>query len=68
MWMGHWPISALWTLINDPVRKALKAIYARIAGTLQRISDHLFSDIKDDFSTHKMLEKQASETFDKLTS
>lgn len=44
MWMTHWPFSAVWTLLNDPIRRIFKSIYARLVGTLQKISDRLFAN------------------------
>jgi hypothetical protein len=32
----------LWTVINDPVRRAAEEIYARLGGTYQRISNRVF--------------------------
>lgn len=43
-WMIYWPVSMLWTAINDPVRKLYEAIYRAIAGSLQRMSDRRFAD------------------------
>ena len=45
-WMTFWPISGLWTLINDPIRQAFIKIYDRISGRLQRMSDRIFDDMK----------------------
>jgi hypothetical protein len=33
-----------WTLLNDPIRKIGRAIYNWMAGTLKRISDHVWKD------------------------
>jgi hypothetical protein len=38
-WMSFWPMSLLWTLLNDPIRKLFTEIYTRISGTLQKIAD-----------------------------
>jgi hypothetical protein len=46
MWMGYWPFSALWTMIDEPIKKAFRAIYNYISSTLQRISDDAFANIK----------------------
>lgn len=48
MWMAYWPFSALWTLINDPVRRIFREIYARIRATLQKISDHAWAGTDQD--------------------
>jgi hypothetical protein len=44
MWMTYWPFSGLWTLVNDPVRRAFRAIYRSIASSLQSMSDRLFKN------------------------
>jgi hypothetical protein len=41
-WIALWPASMLWTLINDPVRRAAEEIYARLGGTYQSISNRVF--------------------------
>jgi hypothetical protein len=48
MWMTWWPFSALWTLINDPVRRVFREIYSRIRTTLQKISDHAWAGTDQD--------------------
>lgn len=45
-WMGYWPWSMVWTLINDPIKRAFKAIYNRIHNTLQSISNNAFKDVQ----------------------
>ena len=47
-WMSFWPISMIWGLINDFVRRVCKAIYNRISKFLQRVSDNIFSGVQDD--------------------
>ena len=47
-WMTFWPLSALWTLIDDPIREAFRKIYDQISGRLQRISDRMFADLETD--------------------
>lgn len=48
-WMIYWPWSGIWTLINDPVKKLFKAIYAELQAQYQKIADKVFADVKDDF-------------------
>lgn len=43
-WIIYWPPSMFWTILNDPIRKIGKAIYNWMAGTLKRISDHVWKD------------------------
>jgi hypothetical protein len=45
-WMTYWPWSALWTLINDPVRRTFCWVYEQLSGTLQAISDRAFQGIE----------------------
>ena len=40
LWIGFWPFSATWTIIDDPVRRICKAIYDLIRKQLQAISDN----------------------------
>ena len=42
-WMSFWPWSLLWTLINDPIRKAFRAIYRHIQNRLQAIADSAYA-------------------------
>lgn len=46
MWIAYWPWSAFWTLTHDPITKAVVAIYHRIGGLLQRMSDRVFESVK----------------------
>lgn len=48
-WMSFWPWSALWTLINDPIKKLFKAIYKRLQNLYQRIVDHVWKGTEADF-------------------
>ncbi len=45
MWMTYWPFSSVWTLLNDPLRRAFRAIYRSISSMLQSMSDRLFKDV-----------------------
>jgi len=45
-WMALWPASMLWTVINDPVRRACEEIYNRLGGVYQAISNRVFRDFK----------------------
>lgn len=44
-WMTFWPWSLVWFIINDPVRRAFNAIYDRLQGIYQRISDSAFAGV-----------------------
>jgi hypothetical protein len=43
-WIFYWPISSLYTLLNDPIYRILNGIYNLIANSLQNISDNAFKD------------------------
>jgi hypothetical protein len=45
MWMSFWPFSALWTLIDDFVKRAFEHIYRLIARHLQEISNKAFASV-----------------------
>lgn len=38
-WMIYWPLSAAWTLINDPVRKFFNMIFEQFEGIYESISE-----------------------------
>ncbi len=44
-WIMFWPISFVWTIINDPVRKIANYIFSRIKNTFQRMSDAMFAGV-----------------------
>ena len=41
-WMIWWPLSLVWTMLDDPLRRAFMALYERFSGLFQKISDHEF--------------------------
>jgi hypothetical protein len=45
-WMTYWPFSGLWTLVNDPVKKAFQVAYGRVESYFDRISNSMFADQK----------------------
>jgi len=49
MWMTHWPFSAFWTLLNDPIRRIFMSIYAHLTRTLQKISNRVFANTEVEF-------------------
>ena len=44
-WMLYWPLSGLWTLINDPIRTAFEYIVEYFGGTYNKITKYLFKDM-----------------------
>ena len=49
-WMSFWPVSLIWSLINDFVKRIFKTIYQKIAGFLQRIADNMFAGANEDLA------------------
>lgn len=47
-WMIYFPWSAIWTLINDPVKKLFKMIFLKIQSIFEGISKHAYKDIDFD--------------------
>ena len=42
-WMSFWPVSMLWSFLDDFIKRVFKTIYYRIANLLQRISDNMYA-------------------------
>lgn len=36
----------VWTIINDPVRRAFKAIYNEIKVVFEKIADNIYKDVE----------------------
>jgi hypothetical protein len=49
-WISAWPLSMIWTLINDPFKRIVEEIYQRITGVFQKISNYLTKSIQADFN------------------
>jgi hypothetical protein len=43
-WMMYWPISAIWTLINQPFRRLFLYLYGRFEKVFVSITDHIGKD------------------------
>ena len=44
-WITHWPISLVWTLINDPIKKLINHLFESIKLVFQKISDRIFKSV-----------------------
>jgi hypothetical protein len=42
-WMSFWPVSMLWSFLDDFIKRVFKTIYHRISSFLQRISDNIWA-------------------------
>jgi hypothetical protein len=47
-WMTYWPFSMIWTLINDPIKRAFREIYEKISKFMQGMSDRIFKPLVDE--------------------
>lgn len=61
LWMAYWPASALWTIINDPIKRAFNEIYLLIRGMLQRISDYAWAGTEGDLTPIKVMKKEEND-------
>lgn len=52
-WMTYWPISGIWTLISNPVRKMANRIFYKLEKVYQNISDRIMVDIQEKLSKNK---------------
>ncbi len=43
-WVAFWPISIVWFIINNPVRRIYNLIWSFLKGTYQRMSDSMFAE------------------------
>lgn len=44
VWMSYWPFSAIWTAINDPIKRGFQYLQSKLSGTYQKMSDRMFKD------------------------
>ena len=47
-WIGYWPISMTWTLINDPFVRILKLIQERFNSVYTLMTNKMFKGIDID--------------------
>lgn len=51
MWMMHWPWSACWTLLDDPIKRLFKEIYHQLKTVGQKIANAAFKGVEKDLPT-----------------
>lgn len=49
-WMLYWPISAAWTILNDPLYRLFESIYNFIGSGLQKIANKIYASAETDLS------------------
>jgi hypothetical protein len=47
VWMFYWPFSAIWTLIDQPIKRIYQIIYRKISGYLQGMSNKMFASLTE---------------------
>jgi hypothetical protein len=48
-WMGYWPVSAFWTLLNDPIMRLYQFVFRRLVLAFEAISKTMFKKYAGDF-------------------
>lgn len=43
VWITYWPLSAVWTVLNDPLRRLVTSIYDELQKVYARIADSVWS-------------------------
>jgi len=46
VWMFYWPFSAVWTILDHPIKRIFIFIYGKIHLKLQEMSDKIFAPLK----------------------
>lgn len=46
LWMVYWPFSAVWTIVNDPIKRLFRHIFNMIQDALQLVANRVFADVK----------------------
>jgi hypothetical protein len=45
VWMFYWPFSAIWTILDHPIKKIFIFVFNRIRKKLQEMSDKIFAPL-----------------------
>lgn len=46
LWMVYWPWSAVWTIINDPIKRLFRHIFNMIQDALQAVANRVFKGVE----------------------
>lgn len=63
LWLCYFPWSMIWTIINDPIRRAFHWIYGEIRQALQKISDNAWADTATDLPSNPNTAKRVRKDF-----
>jgi hypothetical protein len=45
-WMMYWPFSFIWTMIDEPLKRAFEVIFRKFRGVYERISETAFAGVE----------------------
>lgn len=46
-WMMYWPLSSVWTIINDPIKRVFTEILEKTTGLYDKIAMRILSDLPE---------------------
>jgi hypothetical protein len=46
-WIGYWPVSFLWMLLNDPITKIVRWLFNCVRSTYEAITNYMTADLKE---------------------
>ena len=58
-WMMYWPFSALWTVIDQPIKNAFNYIFIKFEGVFNKISNHMYKDVLNNLEAKKQALRDA---------
>ncbi len=53
LWMSYWPLSFIWTMIDNPFKRIFANIFKNLENTYTKISSHIFKDLLTDKTDEK---------------
>lgn len=45
LWMSYWPLSFIWTMIDNPFKRIFSRIFKNLENVYTRISNYIFKDV-----------------------
>jgi hypothetical protein len=48
-WMSYWPLSAFWTLIDEPFKRFSKFLYRKTSKIFDTMSDKMFANVNKQY-------------------
>lgn len=53
LWMFYWPCSAIWTVLDHPIKRVFLFIYGRIKNRMQGMADKIFAPLVNEQAERK---------------